>query len=153
MLGVAGGGMAMLPLHCTTYHSWSPAVVAMLLARGPGKAARAKTVRGHTPVDFADNWNKGPGMEDIKALLRDALLGYAPRRVGVPMRAALGRGPAARGSGAGCVARAERQLAEAFGRTIMVPNPLGPLHRGSVSGIDPPPNSGAPPPPPPGPRT
>jgi hypothetical protein len=35
-----------LPLHCAAFHSRSPAVVALLLARGPAGAARAVSVHG-----------------------------------------------------------------------------------------------------------
>jgi ankyrin repeat protein len=62
-----------LPLHHAADNSRFPAVVALLLARGPAGAARAKDEDGHTPLDFAEHANTGPGAEEIKALLRAAM--------------------------------------------------------------------------------
>jgi hypothetical protein len=44
MLGVPGYHKC-LPLHCAAMHSWSAAVVALLLARGPAGSARAESFR------------------------------------------------------------------------------------------------------------
>jgi hypothetical protein len=57
-----------LPLHWAAHNSSSPAVVALLLARGPAGAAWAQDWNGWTPLDRAQG-NKGPGAEEIKALL------------------------------------------------------------------------------------
>ncbi len=51
----------------------SPAVVALLLARGPAGALRAKDWAGRTPLYYAEEWNTGPGAAEIKALLRAAM--------------------------------------------------------------------------------
>jgi hypothetical protein len=55
-------------------------VVALVLARGPAGAPRAKTAAGDTPLDKAEKYNTGPGRsrsrlaaEEIKALLRAAM--------------------------------------------------------------------------------
>jgi hypothetical protein len=61
-----------LPLHLAAGFSWSPAVVALLLARGPPGAVRAEAL-GHTPLGHARLGNKGPAAEEIIALLRAAM--------------------------------------------------------------------------------
>jgi hypothetical protein len=72
MLGVPGL-FKRLPLHyAAAYKSQSPAVVALLLARGPAGAARAKDVNGRTPLWHAEQGNDGPGAAEIGALLRAA---------------------------------------------------------------------------------
>ena len=63
----------MLPLHRAAMHSQSPAVVALLLARGPAGSARAETRSGFTPLRSAEEYNRGPGAEEIVALLRAAM--------------------------------------------------------------------------------
>jgi ankyrin repeat protein len=63
----------MLPLHRAAMHSQSPAVVALLLARGPAGVARAEDADGWTPLVWAERGNMGPGAEEIKALLRAAM--------------------------------------------------------------------------------
>ena len=72
MLGVPGCDNR-LPLHCAAWKSRSPAVVALLLARGPAGASRAKNVNRHTPLYLAERYNTGPGAAEIKALLRAAM--------------------------------------------------------------------------------
>jgi ankyrin repeat protein len=62
-----------LPLHCAAYYSQSPAVVALLLARGPAGSARAEDEDGWTPLRWAEEYNPGPVAEEIKALLRAAM--------------------------------------------------------------------------------
>jgi hypothetical protein len=71
MLGVLGYGKY-LPLYYAAQHSRSPAVVALLLARGPAGAAQAKDGLGRTPLRHAEVYNKGPGAAEIAALLRAA---------------------------------------------------------------------------------
>jgi hypothetical protein len=73
MLGVLGRSANWLPLHCAAYHSPSPAVVALLLARGPAAAARAESMLGRTPLALAEKDNKGPAAAEIRALLRAAM--------------------------------------------------------------------------------
>jgi hypothetical protein len=82
MLAVPGSGK-WLPLHRAASHSRSPAVVEILLARGPAGAARATTHRpglfagpgaaGRTPLALAEEFNTGPAVAEIKALLRAAM--------------------------------------------------------------------------------
>jgi hypothetical protein len=72
MLGVPGWGKY-LPLHYAAWYSRSPAVVALLLARGPAGAVRAESAGGHTPLAMAEAGNKGPAAAEIKALLRAAM--------------------------------------------------------------------------------
>ena len=72
MLAVPGECKA-LPLHWAARNSPFPAVVALLLARGPAGSARAKTVHGDTPLYYAERFNTGPGAAEIKALLRAAM--------------------------------------------------------------------------------
>ena len=72
MLAVPGWNK-ILPLHLAACDSPFPAVVALLLARGPAGAARAKSGTGFTPLDYARTNNKGPAVEEIKALLRAAM--------------------------------------------------------------------------------
>ena len=67
MLAVPGSGKS-LPLHLAARYSRSPAVVALLLARGPAGSVRAKNVAGNTPLRLAE-FNRGPGAGKIKALL------------------------------------------------------------------------------------
>jgi hypothetical protein len=76
MLGVPGWHKC-LPLHYAACHSPFPAVVALLLARGPAAALLAKTEDGITPLACAAQGNTGPGAEEIVALLR-AAIGYTP---------------------------------------------------------------------------
>jgi ankyrin repeat protein len=72
MLGVPAGNYKFLPLHLAAIHSPSPAVVALLLARGPAGSARAEGENGSTPLDLAA-CNTGPVVEEIAALLRAAM--------------------------------------------------------------------------------
>ena len=72
MLAVPGSGK-WLPLHRAASHSRSPAVVEILLARGPPGAARAEDGQGRTPLWCAEEYNKGPAAAEIKALLRAAM--------------------------------------------------------------------------------
>ena len=72
MLGVPGLGKK-LPLHRAASYSWSPAVVALLLARGPADSALAEDASGLTPLWWAEQLNTGPGVAKIKALLRAAM--------------------------------------------------------------------------------
>ena len=72
MLGVPDDNYKYLPLHCAAQYSRSPAVVEILLARGPPGAARAKDSYGRTPLDLA-GLNESPAAEEIKALLRAAI--------------------------------------------------------------------------------
>jgi hypothetical protein len=72
MLGVPGYGKY-LPLHAAAWFSRSPAVVALLLARGPAGASRAEAGGGHTPLAIAEQENRGPAAAEIKALLRAAM--------------------------------------------------------------------------------
>jgi ankyrin repeat protein len=62
-----------LPLHCAANNSRFPAVVALLLARGPVGAARAENWGGYTPLGCAEVLNMSPAAEEIKALLRAAM--------------------------------------------------------------------------------
>ena len=62
-----------LPLHRAADNSPFPAVVALLLARGPAGSARAKDAYGRTPLAFAELYNRGPAAAEIKALLRAAM--------------------------------------------------------------------------------
>ena len=75
MLAVPGYDKA-LPLHVAAYFSRSPAVVALLLARGPAAALRAKDENGRTPLALA-RWrvayNGGGAAVEIRALLRAAM--------------------------------------------------------------------------------
>jgi hypothetical protein len=64
-----------LPLHYAAYRSRSAAVVEILLARGPARAARAKS-RGvliRTPLVIAESHNTGMAVAEIAALLRAAM--------------------------------------------------------------------------------
>ena len=72
MLGVPGRSKS-LPIHWAAGYSQSPAVVALLLARGPAGSARAKTESGRTPLDLAEQYNEGPAAAEIKALLQAAM--------------------------------------------------------------------------------
>ena len=72
MLGVPGYHKS-LPLHWAAQYSRSPAVVEILLARGPAGAPRAEDKYGWTPLYRAEQFNKGPGAAEIKALLRAAM--------------------------------------------------------------------------------
>jgi hypothetical protein len=72
MLAVPGFCKA-LPLHYAAEYSRSPAVVEILLARGPPGAARAEDGQGRTPLWCAEEYNKGPAAAEIKALLRAAM--------------------------------------------------------------------------------
>jgi hypothetical protein len=62
----------MLPLHRAAVFSSSPAVVALLLARGPAGSWRAEDTHGDTPLARAV-YNDGPAAAEIKALLRAAM--------------------------------------------------------------------------------
>jgi hypothetical protein len=53
MLGVPGYNKS-LPLHLAAAYSRSPALVALLLARGPPGASRAEAGRGLTPLAHAE---------------------------------------------------------------------------------------------------
>jgi hypothetical protein len=71
MLAVPGQNKR-LPLHFAASNSPSPAVVEILLTRGPAGALRAENGDGSTPLDYA--WyNRGPAAAEIKALLRAAM--------------------------------------------------------------------------------
>jgi hypothetical protein len=72
MLGALGYGK-WLPLHYAAWKSPFPAVVALLLARGPAGALRAENAYGNTPLYYAEQFNTGPGATEIKALLRAAM--------------------------------------------------------------------------------
>jgi ankyrin repeat protein len=72
MLGVPNYSKR-LPLHHAADRSWSPAVVALLLARGPAGAARAENGYGRTPLALAEKYTQGPAAEEIQALLRAAM--------------------------------------------------------------------------------
>ena len=74
MLAVPGYYKA-LPLHHAAKNSRFPAVVALLLARGPAGSARVEDMDGWTPLYRAEHFNKGPGAAEIKALLRAAMRG------------------------------------------------------------------------------
>jgi hypothetical protein len=63
----------MLPLHHAARNSSSPAMVALLLARGPAGSARTENANGRTPLACAEHYNTGPAAEEIKALLRAAM--------------------------------------------------------------------------------
>ena len=78
MLDVGGEAMLavpgydkFLPLHYAALYSRSPAVVEILLARGPPGSAEDEG--GYTPLYLAEKWNTGPGAAEIKALLRAAM--------------------------------------------------------------------------------
>ena len=71
MLAVPGSGKA-LPLHYAAMYSPLPAVVALLLERGPAGSARAENVSGYTPLWYAERYNSGLGAAEIAALLRAA---------------------------------------------------------------------------------
>jgi hypothetical protein len=74
MLGVPTGYENWLPLHRAASNSPSPAVVALLLARGPAGSARAKSGSARPPLDYAERSNRrAAGAEEIKALLRAAM--------------------------------------------------------------------------------
>jgi hypothetical protein len=62
-----------LPLHYAAWKSPSPAVVALLLARGLAGALQAETTSELTPLYLAEHSNTGPGAVEIKALLRAAM--------------------------------------------------------------------------------
>jgi ankyrin repeat protein len=72
MLAVPDGSNG-LPLHLAASYSASPAVVEILLARGPAGAARTKSATGHTPLYYAETINVGAGAAEIKALLSAAM--------------------------------------------------------------------------------
>ena len=72
MLAVTGQHKQ-LPLHWAAYHSPFPAVVALLLERGPAGALQAETASGKTPLLCAEVCNTSPGAAEIKALLRAAM--------------------------------------------------------------------------------
>ena len=69
MLAVPGR-YKLLPLHFAASNSAFPAVVALLLGRGPAGSVRAKTASGRIPLAFAEEGNMGPGAAEIKALLQ-----------------------------------------------------------------------------------
>ena len=73
MLGVGDDGK-FLPLHYAAgflKNAGGPAVVELLLARGPPGSATSKDAGSGTPLVYAEH-NKGPVAEEIKALLRAA---------------------------------------------------------------------------------
>jgi hypothetical protein len=72
MLAVSGKAKC-LPLHWAARFSPSPAVVALLLARGSAGALRAKDGGGYTPLALAERHNRGPAAAEIAALLRAAM--------------------------------------------------------------------------------
>jgi hypothetical protein len=72
MLGVLNSGKG-LSLHLAAWKSTQPAVVALLLARGPAGSARAVTAGGCTPLYFAANNKDSPAAKEIEALLRSAM--------------------------------------------------------------------------------
>jgi hypothetical protein len=72
MLGVPGF-CKRLPLNIAADNSSSPAVVVLLLARGPARAARAENANRRTPLACAEHYNTGPAAEEIKALLQAAM--------------------------------------------------------------------------------
>jgi hypothetical protein len=73
MLAVPGD-FKWLPLHVAAVNSLNPAVVALLLARGPAGAAQAEDEAGDTPLWLAEKFNKGrENWEEIKAPLRAAV--------------------------------------------------------------------------------
>jgi hypothetical protein len=51
------GGRYLLPLHHAAHCSSSPAVVALLLARGPAGSVRAESVHGNTPLALAEEFS------------------------------------------------------------------------------------------------
>ena len=76
-----GLGDRKLPLHVAAEYSWSPAVIKLLLARGPTRPkygpnieylGQAQRNEMHRAPDCARH-NKGPAAEEIKALLRAAM--------------------------------------------------------------------------------
>ena len=71
MLGVPSNNK-LLPFHVAAQNSPFPAVVALLLARGPAGSARAEDEDGHTPLWFAQ-FNEGPGAAEIEALVQAAM--------------------------------------------------------------------------------
>jgi hypothetical protein len=76
MLGVAENSSSKaLPLHYAAAclkNAGGPAVVELLLARGPPGSATSKDSSGNTPLVYAE-YNKSPVAEEIKALLRAAM--------------------------------------------------------------------------------
>ena len=72
MLAVPGSDKD-LPLHVAARNSPFPAVVALLLARGPAGTLQAKTWGGNTPLRCVEAYNRGPGAAEIKALLQAAM--------------------------------------------------------------------------------
>jgi hypothetical protein len=72
MLAVPTSANKRLPLHYAAWHSPSPAVVGLLLARGPAGAVRAEARDGRTPLRYAE-FNEDPAAAEIIALLRAAM--------------------------------------------------------------------------------
>jgi hypothetical protein len=67
------GSSKFLPLHIAAMNSRSPAVVALLMARGPAGSARAASTGGGTPLLLAENFSTGSAAEEINALLCAAM--------------------------------------------------------------------------------
>ena len=75
MLGVADN-YKNLPLHCAAMklkNADGPAVVELLLARGPPGSAISEASGGRTPLALAEQINRSPAAEGIKALLCAAM--------------------------------------------------------------------------------
>jgi hypothetical protein len=76
MLGVADNYYKCLPLHYAAGYlknADSPAVVELLLARGPPGSATSTGFQGLTPLAMAEQYNKSPVVAKIAALLRAAM--------------------------------------------------------------------------------
>ena len=76
MLAVAEDYSKELPLHCAAHrlkNADGPAVVELLLARGPPGSATSENRDGRTPLAMAESFNTSPVAEEIKALLRAAM--------------------------------------------------------------------------------
>ena len=74
MLGV-GDDSKCLPLHYAAdlKNADGPAVVELLLVRGPPGSATSKDTSGCTPLVYAEKYNEGPVAAEIAALLRAAM--------------------------------------------------------------------------------
>jgi ankyrin repeat protein len=71
MLGVLGYNQH-LPLHFAALKSTFPAVIELLLARGPAGSAPAEIKFGDTPLHYADT-RRHEAVEEIQVLLRAAV--------------------------------------------------------------------------------